>query len=326
MEPAAPAPQPARPWRKRGGLYIIAIYAMICGAIFLLQLFPVTGIFLMFMMAIAWIGVVINIGMVHLAIASLVRSIALPWILLPIGFYVGGLAAHYRAVASVATQTDAIERANAAATVAATAPLSFFVKGLSIDLLELYRIDRMVSANGSNRPATIYYYARGEECASASRAYNYQKRDEPFQLRPDLFPVYKGNDKTRQCILQKDGPPGEVHYRIETASVSSETFLRKQSSTKWTVYDVQTGAPLTSAQSAEFSVIEPIPMLLAGCGLVDNPSSWRCDAQMMKESIYTDAGPRPDRDGDMFRTSDPQTWEVGPLGRALSLKPRQPTD
>jgi hypothetical protein len=314
-------------WAKQGGFRIVAIYAMICGAIFLLQLFPVTGIFLMFLLAVLWIGVVINIGMVHLAGAAVVRSIALPWILLPIGFYAGGLAAHYRAVGVVAAQADAIERANAAATITASAPLSFFVKGLSIDLLELYRIDRMVSPNGSNRPATIYYYARGEECDSASRAYNYQKRDEPFQLRPDLFPLYKGNDKTRQCILQKDGPPGEVHYRIETASVSSETYLLKQFGTKWTVYDVQTGAPVTSAQSAEFSVIKPIPILLAGCGLVDNPSSWHCDGpQMMKDRINTDAGPRPDQDGDMFRTSDPQTWEIGPLGRALSLQPRQPTD
>jgi hypothetical protein len=314
-------------WVKQdGGLGVVAFYAMICGAIFLLQLIPITGLFLMFLMAIIWIGLVINVAMIHLAVAAVVRSIALPWILLPIVFYIGGLAAHYRAVAAVTAQSEAIERANAAAIITASAPLSFFVKGLSIDLLELYRIDRMVLPRGSNAPATIYYYARGPECSSASLNYNYQKRDQPWQLRRDLFPNYKGADKTQQSILQKDGPAGEVHYRLEIDPVSSETLLIKSFGTKWTVYDVQTGATLTSAQSAQFSVIEPIPVLFAGCGLVDNPSSWQCDAQMMKESTYTGAGYRPDHGSDVFRSRDPQTWDIGPLGRALSLQPRQPND
>jgi hypothetical protein len=312
-------------WAKHHGIGIVAIYAIICGAIFLLQLIPVTGIFLMFMLAIMWIGVVINIGMVHLAVASLLGTIALPWILLPIGFYVGGYAVHYRAVADVEAQTDAIEKANAASIITASPPLSFYIKGLFVDLLELYRIDRLVLLRGNNTP-TIYYYARGQECDSASPNYNYAKRDEPFLLRRDLFLYYKGADKTHQCILQKDGPAGEVHYRIEAESSSSESYLIKRFGTKWTVYDVQTNMPLTSAQSAGFSVIEPIPMVLAGCGLVDNPSSWRCDAQMMKESVYTGAGYRPSNDPGAFRSRDPQTWDIGPLGRALSLQPRQPTD
>ncbi len=309
---------------KHSGFVIVAIYACICGLIYLLQLFPVTGGFLMFMMAIIWIGLVINVGMIYLAGAALVRSIALPWILLPIGFYVGGLAAHYRAVAAVTAQTEAIQRSNAAAIITVGPPLSFFVKGMFVDLLELYRIDRLAAPRGNN-PATIYYYARGEECDSAEK-YNYQKRDEPSVLRRDLFPDYKGADKTRQCILQKDGPPGKVPYRIEAALFSSETYLIKGFGTKWTVYDVKTGAALTHAQSAAFRVIEPIPVLLAGCGLIDNPPSWQCDAQMMKESTLASAGYRPDSTTVGFRSRDPQTWAIGPLGRALSLAPRLPTD
>lgn len=310
---------------KRSGFVIVAIYAMICGLIYLLQLFPVTGGFLMFMMAIIWIGLIINVAMIHLAGAALVGSIALPWILLPIGFYVGGLATHYWAVAAVTAETEAIERSNAAATITAGPPLSFFVKGMFIDLLELYRIDRLVAPRGNN-PPTIYYYARGEECDSANSNYNYRKRDEPFLLRRDLFPDYKGADKTRQCILQKDGAPGEVHYRLESESFASETYLTKRSGTKWTVYDVKTGAPLVSARSARFAVIKPIPILLAGCGLIDNPPSWECDAQMMKESTHTAAGYRPDSTTGVFRSRDPESWDIGPLGRALALQPRQPTD
>jgi len=313
-------------WARRGGFSIVAAYAATCGVIFLLQLFPITGGFLMFLMAIAWIGVVINIAMIHLAGAALIGSIARLWIVLPILFYAGGLAAHYRADAAVKTQTEAIERENAGSVITAGPPLSFFVRGVSTDLLELYRIDRLVLPRGTNAPATIYYYARGTECDSANRSYNYYKRDEPSLFRRDLFLDYKGADKTRQCILQKDGPAGEVHYRIEAVPFSSDTYLIKSFGTKWTVYDVQTGAALTRAQSAAFRVITPIPFLLAGCGLVDNPASWRCDAQMKKESTHTYAGYQPEEDGSFSRSRDPQTREIGALGRALSLQPRQPTD
>jgi hypothetical protein len=312
-------------WAKRGGLFIVVTYAAICAAIFLLQLFPLTGGFLMFLMAIAWIGVVINIGMIHLAGAALIGSIARLWIVLPIAFYVGGLVAHYWAAAAVGTQAQAIERENTAAVITASPPLSFFVKGVSTDLVKLYRVDRLVLPQG-NRAPTIYYYARGEECDSANKNYDYRKRDEPFQYRRDLFPSYKGANKTRQCILQKDGPAGEVHYRIEAALFSSETPLIKNFGTKWTVYDVQSGAAIAHAEAAAFRVITPIPLLLAGCGLVDNPASWRCDAGMRKGSALTTVGYRPDKDGDFFRTPDPQTWDIGPLGRALSLQPREPTD
>jgi hypothetical protein len=310
---------------KRGGLFIVATYAAICGAIFLLQLFPITGGFLMFLMAVAWIGVVVNVAMLHLAGAGLIGSIARLWIVLPIGFYAGGLAVHYWATAVVRTQAEAIQRDNAAAVITASPPLTFFVKGVSTELVELYRIDRLVLPQG-NRPPTIYYYARGEECDSANKNYDYRKRDEPFQYRRDLFPGYRGPEKVRQCILQKDGPPGDVHYRIEAAMFSSETPLMKSFGTKWTVYDVQSGAPIAHAESAAFRAITPIPLLLAGCGLVDNPASWRCDAGMMKESALSTVGYRPDKDGDLFRTPDPQTWDIGPLGRALSLKPREPSD
>jgi hypothetical protein len=310
---------------ERRGFKIVAIYALICAGIFLLQLFPLTGGFLMFLMAAAWIGVVINVAMIHLAGAALIGSIARLWIAMPLAFYVGGFAAHYWAAAEVRTQAQAIEQDNAAAVVTAGPPLSFFVKGVSTEFVELYRVDRLVLPQG-NRPPTIYYYARGTECDSANNKYDYRKRDEPFLFRRDLFFAYKGADKTRQCILQKDGPPGEVHYRIEAVSFSSETPLIKSFGTKWTVYDAQTGGLLTKAESAAFRVITPFPFLLAGCGLVDNPASWRCDAGTMKESTHTGAGYRPDDDGGFSRSRDPQTWELAPLGRALSLQPRQPTD
>jgi hypothetical protein len=64
----------------RCGVGIFATYAIAAAAIFLLQAFPGTGIFLMFVMGVLWIGLLIHVAMVHLTAASLSDLIPRKWI------------------------------------------------------------------------------------------------------------------------------------------------------------------------------------------------------------------------------------------------------
>lgn len=323
---AAISERPRR--RPHGGLRIVVGYVITCGVVFLLQLFPYSGIFLMMLAASAWIGVIINVGMIHLAIAAASGLVSRTWLLLPAVFYIGGVALHYSAVGEVAAEIRSIEAANAAAATKAEPPLSFLIKGGPfIELLESYRIDRMVLplGNRSDSPATIYYYARGDECDSANKGWYYDKRAEPFLMRRDLFPAYKGADKTRQCILSKEARlPSDVHYRLETQGISYDTELVKRFGTQWTVTDAKTNAPVVTVRSAEYTVITLIPMPLAGCGLIDSPPAWKCVAGMMKESTYTGAGYKQDNARLLYPPLEMRPISV--LGTALALEPRQPTD
>jgi len=318
--------------RKRSGFVIVAGYAIACGIIYFLQWLPLTGIFLMFMLAVLWIGVLIHLGMIHLTIVSLGGWISRAWLILPAAFYLGGLALYYCATVDVRAQTEAIERDNAGQTIKAEQPFTYTFSGygnVDTKLLELYWTDRMVLPLGPNSrdgAAITFYYGHGDECDAANKGWYYDKRFEPFLRVRDLFPEYKGRDKTRQCLISQNGPVEDTRYRIKEEATNSTGLLVDRYGTKWTVYNSKTDALVLTVQSAQFSVVYPIPVILAGCGLNDGAARWECGAELRKTFGYSGAGYRPDNSRSLYPSRDPETWAIRPLGRALSLEPRQPTD
>jgi hypothetical protein len=318
----------------RSGLGIVLAYFFMGGAIFLLQLIPYTGIFVMFLGAIIWIGLLVHLAMAHLAIASLFGVISRAWIATPIVFYGAGFALHLLSVRLVNNEVAAIEAANAASAIKAEPPLSFLAD-ISIDSLELlrhYRIDRILIREGSraNDPVTARSYARGEECSRANKGYFYEKRHEPWLLMSDLFPSYKGEGKSRQCIVSQYGVPAEWRYRISIEHAPNESSLFQRFVRKWTVIDEPTGTKLLSVEAGGFKTLGPIPMFYAGCGLNSGAARWDCGAGMMHTSLLISAGYKPrisSSGGYAVRdVSDPDTLEVSALARALSLELRHPTD
>jgi hypothetical protein len=59
------------------------------GVVFMLQLIPIIGVFLMFMLAMFWSVVLINASMIGVAIEAIVGRVSRLWLLLPIMFYGG---------------------------------------------------------------------------------------------------------------------------------------------------------------------------------------------------------------------------------------------
>jgi hypothetical protein len=329
--PVQAQPTPAR--RGPSGLFLVTVYTLICVGIFLLQAFPLTGIFLMLFAAALWIGIIVHIAMIHIFVASLWGSIGRAWVLLPIAFYAGALVLHFAAVWDVKGQTRAIEAANAAVVpIKDDQPFTFSYAPNDYGgrtLLERYRTDQMVTPLGGNSrdgAAEMISYGRGAACESAQQFPSYDKRFEPSLINRDLFPDYKKPDKTRQCLIFRKGPLEDVRYRIKAESINAKGPLVDRYGTKWTVYDAKTGVLLVTVQSAEFSVVKLIPMVLAGCALNSGAPSWDCAAGLAKTFGYSGAGYRPENNRYIYPSRDPETWATRPLAHALSLEPRQPTD
>jgi hypothetical protein len=70
------------------GLTLSLAYFGAIGLVIALQLFPLTGIFLMFFGAALWSAVLFNVWMVHLGVAAFRRRIARAWIAVPVVVYV----------------------------------------------------------------------------------------------------------------------------------------------------------------------------------------------------------------------------------------------
>lgn len=73
-------------------LRISTVYALVAAAIFILQLIPQTGIFLMFVLGMFWIGVVVHVFMIQITIMSMIGALPRLILILPGTFYAAGLA------------------------------------------------------------------------------------------------------------------------------------------------------------------------------------------------------------------------------------------
>jgi hypothetical protein len=72
---------------------VFAIYALIAAAIFLLQLFPYTGIVLMLLLGMFWIGVVVHVFMIQIAVMAIAGALPRTVLIVPAIFYAAGVAA-----------------------------------------------------------------------------------------------------------------------------------------------------------------------------------------------------------------------------------------
>ena len=68
---------------------ISLLFFVATGVVLLLQMIPVVGIFLMFMLAMFWSVLLVNAGMVGIAIEALIGRVSRGWAIIPIIFYAG---------------------------------------------------------------------------------------------------------------------------------------------------------------------------------------------------------------------------------------------
>lgn len=73
-------------------LRISAVYALIAAAIFVLQWFPQTGIFLMLFLGMFWIGVIVHVFMIHITVMSIAGALPRLILIVPGFFYAAGVA------------------------------------------------------------------------------------------------------------------------------------------------------------------------------------------------------------------------------------------
>ena len=70
--------------------------------------------------------------MAHLAISAVLHFIPRAWLLLPIAFYAGGVGLHFVSLKRAHEIAADIEQRNAAVTIRAEQPFSFFSEGLKL--------------------------------------------------------------------------------------------------------------------------------------------------------------------------------------------------
>jgi hypothetical protein len=304
------------------GLGIILFYGAVCGAIFALQALPVPGIFLMFLLAAFWIGVVVHVLMLHLSIAACTRTISLWWLLVPICYYAAGYLLSLYSEREAHIQAAAIEAANAVAgtKIKADQPFEYLIQGSQADQLFFrYKVFKAYEKNGMGG-FVQYIHAYGPEC-TATLKWD-PKSKEPYQFRPDLFPDYKGPDKVWQCATRQDVGFAERRYRLETKEIREGSYLNPRAGIRWRLVDEKTGTT-AAVETASIGMLAAVPTIAAGCGLNDSSSTWDCYVMFWPSDKKVTAGYKPHLPGENANY-DPEAFPVSAIGRAISLEPRWP--
>lgn len=311
----------------------LACLALLLLSYILIQI-PLVSIVAILMLAPWWFGGALQLSMGGILFLAATREIGRAWLALPVFFWAACAGLSFASVQRAHQQAAAVEAANAA--VAWRAPRPFVYRAVdhgSVGYSEIVERFRDTSAIfPGEKDTTLRYYAKGAECDQASKGFYYDRRfDEAFLYRGDIFPSYRGADKTRQCILSRDvRGRGQASFAVvnELSPVQGD-WLNPRSGERFTVLDDSRGKVLAQVETATIRAIPPILLLEVGCrsgGIVSPASGCGIRPGYMPHGIPAGYKPRTDKGNPFIPTTDPMNSRVGALGKAIGLKPRLPND
>jgi len=277
--------------------------------VYLLQVFPYTGIFLMFLLAPYWVGALITIGMVSLVIeAGLSRTISSNWLAIPV-FYVSAYAAAY--VLSI-YEFNRLERQAATASAVAQVPFDrardpLLIRSdtrrnserLAQHLVRYYGVGRVYSVNHHPRKTTIRQYG----IAPLQKCDLIASREGAYKLGAGVFTLAGGSGVWNSSSIRSKKPrdthcgywiergpePGERPLRIDVTSSDERTWLLgrlRRSSAQVTRPD---GSNHTY-HGGSGATLQPFPYPLAGCFLNSGAPSWDCQVTFLRTRLRGFAG------------------------------------
>lgn len=315
-----------------GGFGLLIAYALVAGAIVLLQAIPLVGLVLIMFGGPLWIGVLIHIALIHLTVRATTGKASLLWLAAPLLFYGGGYALHLTSVHAANAEAAAIDARNASQHFNVEKPFRYLRTGShdSLALMQHYKADRSFRMQNKTE-VTTFYYKRGTACDTANQTWDYKRRDQPYASVKDLFRYYTGPDKIRQCILSSQGLPANWRYRIHgqyTNSKNRPAWLYTQTGHEYEIIDDVENRVLGKINYTRIWTFPVIPIVTAGC-ISTGSSRWECSFGPQTFSSAITAG-YPKRAAPRkfpYRPStDPEDWEITPLAKALGLELRQPSD
>lgn len=325
------------------GFSMVVAFIVAATVIYLLQLFPYTGVILMILAGPIWIGLLLHLLMAALTVQALRRVISRAWLIAPALYYGGGYALHLASLQRAREEKIAIERANAAQSAKVDLPFRYLATGVS--KLEVFRRFRAESATFIKQYVhkkdytgflhTVYIYNNGSSCD----VYVPASADEPepagFAWDLDLFPAYKGSDKTIQCLIPFEVPDGNRSIKAPDYEIMDyldrtrpPTLLFGRYLIHWIAKDLRSGKTLAQVDEGNLWPLPSVQTVIAGCALNSGGPSWDCSWGLMtgSESITVGYKDRTDNGNPLIPVDDPETSPTYALGRALGLTPRTPTD
>lgn len=279
---------------------------------FVLQAIPFIGVFLMFAFAPYWSVLLVNAGMIGIAVEAALGRVSHWWLLVPLAFYSGYWTVvinDHMALRSLSASYDAANARVAIPFGSASHALAFVSEGSAAWFTQNYALPVAYSAN-ANFPEG-YLSHRMMESAICDRVRETPALSAAFA---HTFGFYDG-DATRSRRMETRFCNLSMPERPELPLVQVSRKEEKIQMGSLPVTRVTTTVTMPDGRQFQLlgGVAGPlswIPKPVIGCGPISARSSWDCTARFWRESVT------PIVSGDTGYHRDQAV-----LARALGLKP-----
>jgi len=296
------------------------IFFVVAAAAILLQVFPYTGIFLMFVLAPFWSVPLINLGFVGIAAEAVFRRVSIWWLILPILWFGGYWLAVGIEQAGLGSERERLRASNdsielrfdparqdlvmVADTLDMSNPVSHVIQHFEVPVV--YSLDANASPTGYRArrivPRSFADQFRDHHYSGAGISLDVVYEQGPYgpRISEDLRVIVYPEEPARPAVKIRTGRAVEGRLGTSPVTYRHADLLNTD------------GNPAGRLIHASASPLPWVPMPVIGCFLLSGPGKWECAAEFYRPNIV----PLTTEDGGE-RGRDP----LGELiGRALGLR------
>lgn len=256
--------------------------------VFLLQLFPLTGIFLMFVLAPLWSVILINLGMAGIGLEALVGRVSRVWLVLPLlwfGGYYLAYANDQRLLARLKAETVRFNAGKMMPFDPATQDL-LFEKGKgdfhpsAFSLIQFYGLRRAFDAEGGR----VHFLGDAAACAALRGNDVFRSANVYAMGFHTAGPIGKRRPVKGFCGIQAPGTPDRPVVRVVSETILSRSSWMPVRTEELTIRDDRTGREV-ALRTGIAAPLKRWPMLAIGCTLNSGAPSWNCSAGFLRDGF-----------------------------------------
>jgi hypothetical protein len=274
------------------GMRVSMALFLFTAVVLLLQVFPLTGVFLMLFAAPFWSVLTLNLAFLALAVESLIGQTDRRWLLAPLLWF-GGYAAYAQLSNENYLALDAklkAENATQSISFDSTQQVLVFdedseeLSGAPQSFVQKFALPVAYVSNANFEPARhlAYRLAEAETCSRLQR----EQGSLPSGISPSWFhDSSNGRRKLRKdlCIVQLPEDPNRPALQISATRDKQNDRLLPHSLTTTTISDGLGGMAVLTTGRAE--VLGWLPMPVMGCALNSGAPSWDCFFGFYREAV-----------------------------------------
>lgn len=255
-------------------------------AVYLLQRFPVTGVFLMIVAAALWSVVLINLGMVGITFEAVIGKVSPLWLAIPLLYFGGYYAVYANDRAMLAKASEDMAQFNGGKSLKFDPARQDLLIDLRTDGLGAEPrdfVDRFAIPQAFGSDGRVWMIATKEVCTLVNDDRGFLSAGIQAHMITRRGKARYSNVSTGYCMVMMPGKPDKPVVQLAQSKEDTRRGLLPVSITSFVARDVGSGASAT-VRTGVAAPLKRFPMWMMGCALDSGTPAWRCFHGFMRDS------------------------------------------